>query len=397
MYTFSGFPHFPLIILINYIINKLTIKGDTMKAVCEGIELSEAVLKVVKACASKTITPVLECIKITAKNDKLILTATDGEIAIRKTIKAEIFEEGDVCVPGRYFSEFIKKLEGVEITLSADGNKMNIIYADSETAMQILPADDFPVIDTDINESSFSLKTEDLKKFISSTSFCCSTDDSRPILKGCQFVIKGKEVCVTALDGFRLATVKGELTESTADMELVCPARTLNEIEKMIPDGDGETRIFVQRGMILVNSENTVLTSRLYNGDFIKKDNIIPKDFTTVVTVDKALLKASTERAAILVKNDKNSLIIFDINSDRIEISSNSEIGRVQEPVKAEAEGKDVRIAMNSKFIIEAINALDEEKIQLKFNSSIQPFVCENLENKDGLYLILPVRTANNA
>lgn len=368
-----------------------------MKAVCEGIELSEAVLKVVKACASKTITPVLECIKITAKNDKLILTATDGEIAIRKTIKAEIFEEGDVCVPGRYFSEFIKKLEGVEITLSADGNKMNIIYADSETAMQILPADDFPVIDTDINESSFTLKTEDLKKFISSTSFCCSTDDSRPILKGCQFVIKGKEVCVTALDGFRLATVKGELTESTADMELVCPARTLNEIEKMIPDGDGETRIFVQRGMILVNSENTVLTSRLYNGDFIKKDNIIPKDFTTVVTVDKALLKASTERAAILVKNDKNSLIIFDINSDRIEISSNSEIGRVQEPVKAEAEGKDVRIAMNSKFIIEAINALDEEKIQLKFNSSIQPFVCENLENKDGLYLILPVRTANNA
>ena len=368
-----------------------------MKAVCEGIELSEAVLKVVKACATKTITPILECIKISAKNDSLILTATDGEISIRKSIKAEIMEEGDVCVPGRYFSDFIKKLEGVQIVLSADGKKMDIIYADSQTDMQILSADDFPRIDTEINENSFKLKTADLKRFISSTSFCCSADDSRPILKGCQIVIEGENIFVTALDGFRLATISGKVISATGNMEIFCPSRTLNEIEKMLPDSEEETEIFVQRGMILVSSDNTVLTSRLYNGDFIKKENIIPRAFSTVVKVDKNSLKASIERAAILVRSDKNSLVIFDINADRIEISSNSEIGNVQEPVKAETEGKDIRIAMNSKFIIEAVNALEEDEIQLSFNSNIQPFVCENIENKDKLYLILPVRTANNA
>lgn len=367
-----------------------------MKAFCEGIDLSDAVLKVVKACATKTVTPVLECIKISARNDKLIIVATDGEISIQKNIKAEIYEEGDVCVPGRYFSDFIKKLEGVQITLSSDDKKMDIIYADSQTAMQVLSANDFPKIDTDINENSFSMKTADLKKFINATSFCCAGDDSRPILKGCQFVIKGKEISVTALDGFRLATIKGELISSTGDMEIVCPARTLNEIEKMI-DGDGTTEIFVQKGRILVEVDDTVLTSRLYNGDFIKKDNIIPKDFTTRVKVDKSALKASIERAAILVRSDKNSLIIFDISSDRIEISSNSEIGSVQEPVKAETNGKDIKIAMNSKFIIEAVNALDEDKLVLSFNSQIQPFICENAENKERLYLIMPVRTMNNA
>ena len=367
-----------------------------MKAFCEGIDLSDAVLKVVKACATKTVTPVLECIKISARNDKLIIVATDGEISIQKNIKAEIYEEGDVCVPGRYFSDFIKKLEGAQITLSSDDKKMDIIYADSQTAMQVLSANDFPKIDTDINENSFSMKTADLKKFINATSFCCAGDDSRPILKGCQFVIKGKEISVTALDGFRLATIKGELISSTGDMEIVCPARTLNEIEKMI-DGDGTTEIFVQKGRILVEVDDTVLTSRLYNGDFIKKDNIITKDFTTRVKVDKSALKASIERAAILVRSDKNSLIIFDISSDKIEISSNSEIGSVQEPVKAETNGKDIKIAMNSKFIIEAVNALDEDKLVLSFNSQIQPFICENAENKERLYLILPVRTMNNA
>ncbi|MDE7330192.1 MAG: DNA polymerase III subunit beta, partial [Clostridia bacterium] len=88
-------------------------------------------------------------------------------------------------------------------------------------------------------------------------------------------------------------------------------------------------------------------------------------------------------------------LIIFDVNGDKIEISSASEIGNVQEPVKAEIEGKDVKIAMNSKFIIDAVNALNEEKITLSFNNHIQPFICQNKTKKDKLYLILPVRTSN--
>lgn len=367
-----------------------------MKCVCEGIDLSDAVLKVVKACSTKTTVPVLECIKLSAKNDTLSLSATDGEISIIKTIKAEIYEEGEICVPGKYFADFIKKLEGVQITLSLEGKRMDIGYADSQTNMQVLSADDFPRIDTQINENSFKLKTSDLKDFIHSTAFCCASDDSRPILKGCQFIINDGEICVTSLDGFRLATVNGKTVSATGNMELICPARTLSEIEKMIPD-DGETEIFVQRGMIMVSADNTVLTSRLYNGDFIKKENIIPKDFTTVVKVDKASLKASIERASIIVRNDKNSLVIFDIGGDKIEISSNSEIGNVQEPVKADILGKDVRIAMNSKFIIDAVNALNEDKITLSFNSQVQPFICENETVKDRLYLILPVRTANNA
>jgi DNA polymerase-3 subunit beta len=274
---------------------------------------------------------------------------------------------------------------------------MDIIYADSQTSMQILSADEFPKIDVDINESSFTLKTEELKRLISQTSFCCATDDSRPILKGCQILIENSEIFVTSLDGFRLATASGKVLASTGNMEIICPARTLNEIEKMLPADEGETEIKVQKGIILVCIDDTILTSRLYNGDFIRKENIIPKSYLTFVTVNRETLKASIERAAILVRSDKNSLIIFDISSGKVEISSNSEIGKVQEPVKAKVEGKDLKIAMNSKFIIDAINALNEEEIVLSFNNQVQPFICENKGNKDVLYLILPVRTANNA
>ena len=164
-----------------------------------------------------------------------------------------------------------------------------------------------------------------------------------------------------------------------------------------MPSDDGETELKIERGSLLICVDDTVLTSCLYNGDFIKKENIIPKTFLTKVTVNRDILKASIERAAILVRGDRNSLIIMDVNQNKIEISSNSEIGNVNEPVKAEVEGKDLKIAMNSKFITDAISALAEEEIVLSFNNSVQPFICENKADKEVLYLILPVRTTNNA
>lgn len=135
-----------------------------MKIVCEGIELSDAAMKVSKACSAKTTNPILETVKITAENDKLTLLATDGEIAIQKTIRAEVLEEGSVCVPGKYFADFIKRLENEQITLATEESTIIIKYADSVSSMQVLSADDFPAIDTDVNENRIELTAKDLKE-----------------------------------------------------------------------------------------------------------------------------------------------------------------------------------------------------------------------------------------
>ena len=102
-----------------------------MKFVCEGTILSEASFIVSKACAIRTMTPVLECIKIKAENDGLILTAYDGEISIEKKIKAEIFEEGEVCVNGRFFADFMNKVSGCEVIRSSGYKGIVVRYGDS--------------------------------------------------------------------------------------------------------------------------------------------------------------------------------------------------------------------------------------------------------------------------
>jgi DNA polymerase-3 subunit beta len=167
----------------------------------------------------------------------------------------------------------------------------------------------------------------------------------------------------------------------------------MNEISKMLTD-DGELTVFVQNGMMMVKIENTEVMSRLYQGEFINYKSITPTEFLTNVVVDKAELCESVDRASIMIRGDKNNLIVLEVRTDGIRIISNSEVGNVAENVKSIHVGPELRIAMNSKYILEAVKAMPSEKVNIGFNSPTSPFVLDAGENRDGFYLILPVRTA---
>ncbi len=366
-----------------------------MKFVCNGMVLSDAAFTVSKACAVKTLTPILECIKLKAENDGLTLTAFDGEISIEKKIKAEIIEEGEICVNGKTFADFVGKIATFEVVLSTEENTMTIKYADSESRMQILSPDEFPRLGnrTSIEgKEYFEIKEADLKTLIAKIAFCCATDESRPILKGALLEAKDGKLEATALDGFRMGYAYCDTQSTSDDMKIVCPARTLTEISRML--GEEELiKVYADKNSLSVAVKDTVITSRLYAGEFVKRENIYPIDFTTYVTVNKAEIVDSVERASVLIRGDKNNLVVFDIKNGKIVINANSDMGKVEEIVGAELEGKELKIAMNAKFLLDAIKALDEEKILFSFNSSVSPFTLENMENKTCKYLILPVRT----
>ncbi len=364
-----------------------------MKFVCDGLILSDAAVTVSKACSTKTITPVLECIKISAHNDVLTLLAFDGEISIEKKIKADVLEEGEICVNGRFFSDFMGKVAGMNVVIGTGDKGLEIRYEDSESFLQVLSASDFPAVRTDAGEEYFEIRESDLKNLISKTVFCCATDESRPILKGCLLETDGGRLYATALDGYRMAVSECAAAGATGKLKIVCPARTLTEISRMLEGGDKLLKIYVAKNMLSVAVDDTVLTSRLYTGEFVNKNNIFPPTFSTELYVSRAELIESVERASVMIRGDKNNLLLFDIKGGTILITANSEIGNVSECVKAEMTGKELKIAMNGKFMLDALKVLDEETVKLSFNTPIAPFTLENKENKESAYLILPVRT----
>lgn len=366
-----------------------------MKFVCDGMILSDAALTVSKACAVKTITPVLECIKLRAENDGLTLTAYDGEISIEKKIKAEVLEEGELCVNGKTFADFVGKISAFEVIISSDEKGIIIRYADSESYMQSLPASDFPYLGdrTTDGKDYFEIKESELKTLISKVVFCCATDGSRPILKGALLEAKNGTLAASALDGFRMAYAYCGVEGSSAEMKIVCPARTLVEISRML-DSDENLKVYADKYLLSVGVKDTVITSRLYAGEFVKKDNIFPPAFTTKVTVRRVELIDSVERASVLIRGNKDNLIILDIKNGKVVINANSDMGKIEETVGAELDGKELKVAMNSKYLLDAVKALTEEEIVLSFNTAVTPFTLENIEDKTSQYLVLPLRTS---
>ena len=363
-----------------------------MKFIASGIEFSNAVMKVVKAISTKTTNPILEGIKLSTKGDELTLIATDTEISIEKTIKVSTFIEGETVVPGKFFSDFIKKLENEEeIEISLEDNRIRISYSSSEGFIQTLNVEEFPIINKEIREKSFTIKQKDFKELILKSSFACSLDETRPILKGCLLEIEDDRISSIALDGFRLAICRKKIENATSDFKIIVSQRTLNEVVRILENDNDVLTVVIQKNVMMCEVDGTVLISRLLEGEYIDYKNIIKDDFLSVVRVNKNQLLSAIDRASIIA-NDKNKIVKLDIKENYLTVCANSEIGNMSENVVINLEGKDLSIAFNSKFITDCIKNIDDEFINLHFNTRINPCVIKPFYGNDYLYLILPLR-----
>lgn len=365
-----------------------------MKVICEGLDLSDAVMKVIKAASAKSPNPVLEGIKIKAENDVLTFTATDLELAIEKKIKADVKIEGETVVPGRIFSEFVKKINRDIIEMTLTGGQLKLKYTDSEGVFQCMSPEEFPALKVVDTAQSFSIVKKELKDLINKIVFSAAVDDSRPILKGILLEIDDISVNGVAVDGFRLALCTKPIENSTAKMNAVVPSKSLAEMAKLIDDSEDILTLYIQKNYLMADFGGTRIITRLLEGDFFSYRQILgPKDYCTTVTINRQQLEDGLERASLLAKGDKNNLVKFDIKDKILELSSNSEVGNIHEKIAVGLSGKDLTIAFNAKYYMDALRALNEEFVKIKFLSAVSPCIITSVEKEyEYTYLILPVR-----
>lgn len=359
---------------------------------CSGLELSDAFLRVSKALSNKPTNPILEGIKISAEDNELTLSATDTDLSIEKKIKADIKVEGETVVPGKFITEFVKKLSNSEIELEVnDKNQLLIRYDGNESIIQCYNVIEYPGFKKLKTDERFGISQKDLKALISKTIFSVALDDSRPILKGVLFDIDQKEISAVALDGYRLARVKKKST-ANVKKQIVVPTRSLNEISKLLDDSDDIINVYIDSNAIMIDTVDTKIISRLLEGDFVNYKQIIPMNYETFVIVNKLQLEDALERVSLLSKVGQNNFVKFDIKEGAVQLTSNSEIGNIKEKISAVLNGKDVTIAFNPRFILESLKASNDEFVKLCLNTSSNPCVIVPTEGDEFLYLILPVR-----
>lgn len=352
--------------------------------------LLESINIVQKAVPSKTTLPILEGILFIAKNGKLTLISTDLELGIETSINVDVLEQGSLVVSSRIIGEIVRKLPDADVEIEKKENLIYIKSENSEFKVLGLSQEEFPQLPSIEKDRGISISNSMLKEMIRQTIFAVSTDEIRPILTGVLMEIRGKEVTMVALDGFRMAVKNIEIL-SDENIKAVIPGKTLTELGKILNDSEDTVNIFISKNQILFQTGETTIISRLLEGEFINYSQLIPEEYKIRIKLQTEKLLDACERAALFAR-DSNNTIRFEINDDIMNIRSNSESGDVHEELKVIKEGEDIEIAFNPRYFIEALKAINNDEITIEFTTNVSPSIIKPVNDSGFLYLILPVR-----
>ncbi len=365
-----------------------------MKIICNRDNILEGILTAQKAVPTRTNLPILQGVLFDCRDQYLKIRATDLELGIECRVEAEIIDNGWIVLDSRLLGEIIRKLPSEDMEISVnEGNIAEIKCANSCFRIQGQSGQEFPQLPQVDGEKSLVMPQDLLKSMIRQTIFACALDETRPILTGALVECSTRgEISLVALDGFRLAVRTVRLETVEEDISAVVPAKTLNEIQKILRDNQNEVRIELAGNQILFSMDETRVISRLLEGDFINYNQIIPEEYSTCIRLKNIDLLGSSDRASLLAREGKNNLIKFNIIDDRIEITSNAEIGEVREEIAVEKEGQNIEIAFNSKYLTDVLKVIEGEYIKIEFTTSVSPCIIKPEDSEDYVYLLLPVR-----
>ena len=371
-----------------------------MRFICGTAELLEGLNNVTRALAVRPAKPVLEGVFLETSEDGLFLTCTDGNLTVRSQVNAQISQEGQVILPGRLFTELVRKLPGGEVEITVNEKMVaSIRCMSSRATLSGMSPVDFPPVKPIEDGNILSLPQKNLKEMISKVLFAIATDESRQILTGCLLEVTSDEARLIGLDGFRLALqrIHGNflLPQGKEMMEAIIPGRVLGELGKILTDEDKPAVFTIDRTHLKVSFGKTELTTVLLAGEYINYKQILPGDWQTRVQTNREALANAIERASLMAREGKNNLIRMHIDGTAMVITSNAELGDVLEELDILLDGKSLDIAFNARYISDVIKNISDEEISLRFNSNVSPCVICPPEGDRYIYLVLPVRVFN--
>lgn len=361
---------------------------------CQQEVLLNSVNTVLRAVSNRTTLPILECILIQTKNDRLVLVGNDLELGIESTIASEILEPGYVALEAKIFSEIIRKLPNEDIEISVDENYMTTIRChNSRFQIAGQSGDDFPELPKVEKLQGITLPEPKLKDMIRQTIFSVAQEETRPILTGALMQLKDDGLNMVSVDGYRISYRHMELSIENENVNVVVPGKTLGEISKILSGEDADlVTIYFTDKHVLFDLGSSTVVSRLLEGDFLRYEQSFSSDYETKVLINRRAFLMSIERAALISREGKKNPIKIQLTSDSMVITSNTDLGTAREEVRVSLEGKDLLIAFNPKYLIEALRNIEEDEVEIYFISSLAPCIIQPVNGDHFKYLILPIR-----
>ncbi len=366
-----------------------------MKFTVERLALLDAVSKLGRVVGLKTSMPVLEGILMSAEQGKLTMAAYNLEMGMKKEIYCNCENVGDIVINARLLSDILRRMNGTQVEIEADERLMCHIRS-GEAVFDIMgmAATDFPEMPSVADGAKIKLDGATFINMVKGTIFAVApVEGTRPILTGINISVKEGVLQFVAIDGYRLA-IRREKVNITEDIDFIASGKGINEFSKLINEESEEIEITVGKRLLSMKIDGYVFISRLIEGEFVNYEKIIPAEYRQKITINSTDIINSVERVSLLINDTFSTPVRCIFNEEQMVISCATAMGRATEKINIVVEGDPFEIGMNSRYLLDALKACDQGDIVFKFNGPNLGVTLSsaNEENKDFLYLVMPMR-----
>lgn len=357
-----------------------------------------------KGLPNRTPLPILTNIKFEVRQDHIILTTSNHDIAIQLMVDGEdlsIDKTGIITIPGKYLIDIVRKVTSNRMEFTLIEDRIIVIKADrSEFKLRLMDASDYPEVDfLDGTTEPLIIDSELLKTIIRETSYASALSEKRPILTGVNFKYSDNNLYVVATDSYRLSQKELKLRSKSEDFDITIPSKSLDELSKILDNATSDVNMYISPNKVLFKIDNILFQTRLLEGNYPNTARIIPTEFPVSIPFNKETLLSAVERVSLLSPKDKETnynIIKLQLNKDQsVEIhSTNSEVGDANEVIlpSADVKGSVINIAFSSRYLVEALKSFNSTEIVINFAGEVKPFVMKGNDDENLLHLILPVR-----
>ncbi len=337
--------------------------------------------------------PVLSNVLVAARNNRLSLTGTDLEVELVCTRDLQVQQAGEITVPGRKFLDILKALpDGVEVTISTDGDRLVIKAGRSRFTLATLPAAEFPLVDEINAQQTLKLPHAEFRRLIDKTHFSMAQQDVRYYLNGMLLEAEGKQLRAVATDGHRLALCETSMEiASRSKQQVIIPRKGVLELQRIL-GAEGEIEVAIGTNHIRAQIGGIRFTSKLVDGRFPEYGRVIPANASRIIDADRDILRHSLQRTAIL-SNEKYRGIRLNIKPGILTLQAhNPEQEEAEDQIEVGYEGEEIEIGFNVNYLLDALAAIDTDRVQIGLTDSNSSCLIMAPGSSAARYVVMPMR-----
>lgn len=354
--------------------------------------LNRALNSVARVANSRGTLPILANVLIKTTNNRLSLSATNLDIAITHYIGAKVSEEGSITVPARLMQDFVSSLPEGVIELDLQETKLRVSTDKYKSVVNGIMADDFPVMPAISGGKKWGVPGAEFKKALQQVAFAASSDETRPVLTGILIRTVDGVLTMAATDSYRLAEKK--LGKNKENVQMLIPASAMQDLLRAVGDTDDQVKITHDDQQSLFQVGDVELVTRLLDGKYPDYKKLIPNKFSAKATLKRADLINVAKVSSLFARESAGSVTIELSKADK-QLSIRSVASQLGENT-ATADAKvtaDGSITLNSRYLLDALGAIDGENVVFGFNGKLEPTLLHDPDNDDYRHIIMPLKS----